>query len=103
MRDPFLQGLAGELGNGLAFSGGDGSGALTQGCGARNAICGEVAVPDTVLARCLHLGQLRIRGPTNYARALIGRAGVPTTAPAATGARLGAGPSLTDNGQALSG
>jgi len=33
VRDPFLQGLAGELGNGLALSGGDGSGALTQGCG----------------------------------------------------------------------
>jgi hypothetical protein len=33
VRDPFLQGLAGELGNGLAFSGGDGSGARTQGCG----------------------------------------------------------------------
>jgi len=33
VRDPFLQGLAGELENGLALSGGDGSGALTQGCG----------------------------------------------------------------------
>jgi len=32
VRDPFLQGLAGELGNGLAFSAGDGSGTLTQGC-----------------------------------------------------------------------
>ncbi len=32
VRDPFLQGLAGELGNGLTLSGGDGSGALTQGC-----------------------------------------------------------------------
>jgi len=31
--DPFLQGLAGELGNGLALAGGDGGGALTQGSG----------------------------------------------------------------------
>jgi len=47
--DPFLQGLAGELGNGLAFSAATAAARSRRVAATRNAICGEVAVPDAVL------------------------------------------------------
>jgi len=84
VHDPFLQGLAGELGNGLALAGGDGSGALPQGCGdpERDLRRGSRAGQGRLARGAAHLlddvlGDLRGEpGATRQAQILLGQVGV---------------------------